>query len=75
MKGMREAMEQEREYLVEQFGSALRAAKPEEVELFLNEAALEGWELSHTASMSNILLVVLRRQTKARDRRRPPTWP
>ena len=65
------------QYQVEQFGTALKAAKPEEVELFLNEAALEGWELSHTASMSNgnKLLVVLRHKMKGRDRRRPPTWP
>jgi len=70
-------MAQEWEYLVEQFGTALRAAKPEEVETFLNEAAVDGWELAQTASVSNgnKLLVIIRRKLEGRTRRRPPNWP
>ena len=65
------------QYQVEQFGSAFKPAKPAEVELLLNEAALEGWELSHTVSMSsgNKLLVILRRPISERERKRSPGWP
>jgi hypothetical protein len=70
-------MAQAWQYQVEQFGSALKPAKPEEIEVFLNEAALEGWEPSHIASMSNgsKLLVVLRQKMEGRARRRTLSWP
>jgi hypothetical protein len=65
------------EYQVEQFGSALKSARPEEVEFFLNEAAAEGWELNHAVSMSNgsKLMVILQRKLAERSRRRKQTWP
>jgi len=70
-------MAQEWEYLVEQFGTVFTAAKPEEVEAFLNEVAMDGWELSQSASMSNgsKLFVILRRKLKTRTRRRRSNWP
>jgi hypothetical protein len=77
MKGISKQMAQEWEYLVEQFGTAFTAAKPEEVEALLNEAAIEGWEPAQSVSMSNgsKLMVILRRRLKARTRRRRSTWP
>jgi hypothetical protein len=65
------------EYQVEQFGSALKGAKAEEIEQLLNEAAQEGWELSHTAPMANgtKLFVIIRRKVEERSRRRPTSWP
>ena len=65
------------EYHVGLFGSALRAAKPEEVEAFLNEAASEGWELAQVAAMSNgnKLMVILQRKLAERARKRRPSWP
>jgi hypothetical protein len=65
------------EYQVEQFGSALKPVKPEELEIFLNESSLEGWELGHTASVSsgNKLLVVMRRKVESREKRRQSSWP
>lgn len=65
------------EYQVEQFGAAIKSAKPEEVEAFLNEAAMEGWELSHVASMSNgsKLMVILRRKLVEQSRKRKSAWP
>jgi hypothetical protein len=70
-------MAQEWEYLVEQFGTVFTAAKPEEVEAFLNEVAMDGWELAQSASMSNgsKLFVILRRKLKTRTRRRRSNWP
>ena len=77
MKEASDEMDPAWEYQVEQFGSALKSAKLEEVELLLNEAALEGWELHHTTSMGNgtKLVVFLRRKVVARARRRPTPWP
>jgi hypothetical protein len=65
------------EYQVEQFGSALKGAKTEDVERFLNEAASQGWELSHTAPMANgtKLFIVIRRKMEGRSRRRPTSFP
>ncbi len=65
------------EYQVEQFGSVFTAAKPEEVEGFLNEAAAEGWELSQVAAMSNgsKIMIILQRKFEERRRRKKPTWP
>ncbi|OGO15067.1 MAG: hypothetical protein A2Z14_05275 [Chloroflexi bacterium RBG_16_48_8] len=65
------------EYQVGQFGSSLRAAKPQEVEDFLNEAAAEGWELSQVAAMSNgsKLMVILQRKLAQHTRKRHSTWP
>jgi len=70
-------MAHEWEYLVEQFGTVFTAAKPEEVEAFLNEVAMDGWELAQSASMSNgsKLFVILRRKLKTRTRRRRSNWP
>ena len=70
-------MKQQWEYQVEQFGSALRGARPEEVDSFLNGAAAEGWELSQVAPMSNgsKIMVILRRKLEERSRRRKHTWP
>jgi len=70
-------MNQAWQYQVELFGSALKPAKPEEVEAFLNEVAQEGWELNHVASMSNgsKLMLVLRQKVEGRARRRKPSWP
>ena len=65
------------EYKVEQFGTAIKSAKPEEVEVFLNEAAMEGWELGQVASMSNgsKLVVILQRRLVEKSRKRKSTWP
>jgi hypothetical protein len=65
------------EYQVRQFGNALRSVKPEEVEAFLNEAVLDGWELGEMAAMSggNRLLVILRRKTNERPASRSFGWP
>jgi hypothetical protein len=65
------------EYQVEQFGTAMKSAKPEEVEVFLNEAAMEGWQLGQVASMSNgsKLMVILQRKLVERSRKRQSTWP
>jgi hypothetical protein len=63
------------EYQVEQFGSALKPVKPEELEIFLNESSLEGWELGHTVSSGNKLLVVMRRKVESREKRRQSSWP
>lgn len=70
-------MKQHWEYQVEQFGSALRAARPEEVEAFLNGAAAEGWELGQAAPMSNgsKIMVILQRRLAEPKRRRKHTWP
>jgi hypothetical protein len=70
-------MAQRWEYHVEQFGTALKSARPEEVEEFLNEAAAEGWELSQVASMSNgsKLMIILRKKLVERTRKRKHTWP
>jgi hypothetical protein len=64
-------------YQVREFGSALRSAKPQEVEDFLNEASAEGWELSRVATMSNgsKLMVILRRKSGEQRRKRKRTWP
>jgi ABC-type Fe3+/spermidine/putrescine transport system ATPase subunit len=74
---MFEKMKPKWEYQVEQFGTALKSARTEEVEAFLNEAATEGWELDRVASMSNgsKLMVVLRRKLVERRRKRQSTWP
>jgi hypothetical protein len=70
-------MKQHWEYQVEQFGSALKAARSEEVESFLNGAAAEGWELSQVAPMSNgsKIMVILQRRLLEQRRRRKHTWP
>jgi hypothetical protein len=65
------------EYHAREFGSALRRAKPEEVESFLNESATDGWELSQMAATSNgsKIMVVLRRKSGEQSRKRKRTWP
>jgi hypothetical protein len=65
------------EYYVREFGSALRRAKPEEVEEFLNESANDGWELNQVATMSNgsKVMVILRRKVSQPSRKRKRSWP
>jgi hypothetical protein len=70
-------MKQVWEYHVSQFGTAFTAAKPEKVEVFLNQAAAEGWELDQVAAMSggSKLMVILRRRIAERARKKSKSWP
>jgi hypothetical protein len=74
---MFEKMKPNWEYQVAQFGTAIKSAKPEEVEAFLNEAAIEGWQLGQVASMSNgsKLMVILQRKLGERSRKKRSAWP
>jgi hypothetical protein len=66
------------EYCVETLGSIWRGPSPEDLELLLNEAASDGWELVTVFSQSsggNRLTVVLRRERRSPSRKRRNTWP
>ena len=64
------------EYSVQSVGGILRQPKPEQLSEMLNQAAQEGWELTHVAPQenSNALWLVLRRPSTARTRRES-SWP
>lgn len=64
------------EYTVQSVGGILRQAKPEQLTDLLNQAAREGWELTHMVPQenSNALWMVLRRPSSARARREE-SWP
>ncbi len=71
-------MKAEWDYRVETLGGSLRGTRPEELELLLNEAAAEGWEMMDAfcpSSNSNRLFVVLRRELGIRKRKRSRGWP
>jgi hypothetical protein len=59
------------EYRVHTIGGVLRQPKPEQLTEVLNEAAAEGWELTHMVGQenSNALWLVLRRASTPRTRR------
>jgi hypothetical protein len=66
------------EYSVETLGNIWRGPSPEDIELLLNEAASDGWELVTVFGQSsggNRLTVVLRRERRTTSRRRRDTWP
>jgi hypothetical protein len=64
------------EYSVQSVGGILRQPKPEQLSEMLNQAAQEGWELTHMVPQenSNALWLVLRRPSTARTRRES-SWP
>jgi lipocalin len=64
------------EYRVQSVGGILRQPKPEQLSEMLNQAALEGWELTHMVPQenSNALWLVLRRPSTSRTRRET-SWP
>ena len=70
-------MNQEWEYCVETLGSIWRGPSPDEMEILLNEAASDGWELVTAVglSSSNRILAILRRSKRTRSRQRRDTWP
>lgn len=59
------------EYSVHSVGGVLRQPKAKQLTEMLNQAAQEGWELTHMVSQegSNALWLVLRRQAASRPRR------
>jgi 3'-phosphoadenosine 5'-phosphosulfate sulfotransferase len=66
------------EYTVESLGGALRGVRPEELADLLNQAAEESWEpvdMMLRSSNSNQIMIVLRRPTQTRARRRKRRWP
>ena len=70
-------MNQDWEYCVETLGSIWRGPSTEELEILLNEAASDGWELvtTNNVASSNRIMVILRRSLRPRDRKRRSTWP
>jgi hypothetical protein len=64
------------EYRVHSVGGILRQAKPEQLAEILNQAAAEGWELTHMVPQenSNAVWLVLRRPSTTRTRRES-SWP
>jgi hypothetical protein len=65
------------EYTAEILGNIWRGPSEEEMEGLLNAAAQEGWELASAFNMStgNRVMVILRRETRPKSRRRRDTWP
>lgn len=59
------------EYSVHSVGGLLKQAKPAELTELLNQAARDGWELTHMVRQekSNALWLVLRRPSTPRTRR------
>lgn len=65
------------EYRVEVIGSALRGAKPEELEALLTKAAQEGWELaemSYKPNTSQLWVVLQRREEGEKQHKRSRSW-
>jgi hypothetical protein len=60
------------EYLVENVGSFWRSPNPGELQTYLNELGIEGWELVnlHHVQNSNKVWITLKRQLTTATRRR-----
>lgn len=60
------------EYRIEVVGSALRSLKPENVEQYLNDLGLEGWEVVnlHHPTNSNKVWITIKRPLSTSTRRR-----
>ena len=65
------------EYRVDEMGSVLRGVRAQDLEDYLNEAAIDGWEphLIESQSSNNRMLVIFRRPRRTRSRDRSHTWP
>jgi hypothetical protein len=61
------------EYRIEVFGSTFRGLKPENVEQYLNDLGLEGWEvvnLHHPTNSSKVWITIKRPLPESTRRRR-----
>jgi hypothetical protein len=60
------------EYRIDVVGSAWRSSKPEDVETYLNELGMEGWEVInlHQPENSNKVWITIKRLLTTSERRR-----
>ena len=63
------------EYRVQTFGSTLREAKDQELNVILNAWGQEGWEVVNAALKSGGKVIVIAKRPLALSERRRRSWP